>query len=263
MKRSADLPADFVRSLCDQQKHRVKSIEDRIEQSWKALDIVLSVNVINGIAGPVPPPPMSQESERLLQDMAANAKHLANALGVGKTEETSQFDIDRNNIWDAVRRNGVAVVLSFIDTQLVTNIEKFFSGLVVSYITMFNKGQRTALPADKIFANDAGLKALHTRFYDLRDKWYAHVVREDGRHALRYRVDEQGAITIDKKGEQITPEHHLSEFVNLFNCAYHVASFIDKDLDEKVAALMKTLTQPQKDILCRHWNRANNSAELG
>ena len=105
--------------------------------------------------------------------MAANVEHLAQALGIGKTEEMSQLDIDRNNIWDAVRRNGVAMVLSFIDVQIVANIEKFFAGLVVAYVTMFNKGQRAALPADKIFANDAGLKALHTRFYDLRDKWYA------------------------------------------------------------------------------------------
>ena len=263
MKKSLKLPADFAKSLDKKQERTVKLIEDRIEQRWKALDIILSLNVINSIAGPVPPPSMLQKSEQLLQDMAQNAKHLAHALGVGKTEEMSQFDIDRKNIWDAVRRNGVAVVLSFIDTQLITNIEKFFGGLVVAYITMFNEGQRAALPVDKVFANNAGIKALHTRLYDLRDDWYAHVGREDGRHALAYRVDECDKITIDKNGEQTTPEYHLSEFVNLFKCTNHISFFIDKDIDEKIAKLMETLTDHQRDILCRHWNRGNSSAELG
>ncbi len=46
MKKSLNLPTDFVKSLDIKQKNLVKSIEDRIEQSWKALDIILSLNVI-------------------------------------------------------------------------------------------------------------------------------------------------------------------------------------------------------------------------
>ena len=254
------LPADVINSLTKDQKHRIKTIEDRIEQSWKAQDIILSVNVINGIAGPASPPPMSEECERLLEDMAASVKHLGNALGVCSAEEMLQFDIDRNNIWSAVRRYGVATVLLFVNAQLVTNIEKFFSGVVVDYVTMFNKGQRAALPADKIFANNLNIKALHTRFYELRNEWYAHVERQDGRHILRYRVDKSNEIIIDKIGERVAPEYHLSEFANLYKCANHVLLFIDKDLDEKIAELMKTLTAPQKDILRRHWNGGNGSA---
>ncbi|HYD70562.1 hypothetical protein [Azospirillum sp.] len=257
MKKPLRLSDDFMKSLNKQQSHRIISIEDRIEQSWKAIDIMLSLNVINGISGSAPPPPMSQKSKQILQDMDASAKHLAEALGAGKAGAMSQFDIDRNNIWDAVRRNGIATVLSFIDVQLVTNIEKFFAGLVVSYITMFNHGQRTALPADKIFANKTDLKELHKRFYDLRNKWYAHTELEEGRHILKYRVDEEGKITIYKMGEQITPEYHLSESFNLFKCTGQVSLFIDKDLDEKISALMETLTVTQKDILVHHWNHEN------
>ena len=54
-----------------------------------------------------------------------------------------------------------------------------------------------------------------------------NIEREDGRHTLRYRVDERGEIEFDKNGEQITPEYHLSEFVNLFKCTNQVAIFID------------------------------------
>ncbi|WP_146255408.1 hypothetical protein [Azospirillum sp. TSA6c] len=257
MKKTLKLPDDFLNALSNEQKFKIKAIEDRIEQKWKTLDIILSLNVINGIAGPVTPPPMPERSKELLEDIEENIKKLSQALGIGKTEEISQLDIDRKNIWDAVNRYGIAVVLTFIDSQIVTNIEKFFAGLVVAYITMFNSGQRAQLPANKIFAGDADLQALHKRFYDLRDEWYAHVGRNDGRHNLKYRIDESGKIFIDKSGEQITPEYHLSEFSNLFKCAIRVSSFIETDIDERVSDIMSSLDGNQKDILSEHWSREN------
>lgn len=249
MEKSLSLPNEFLNGMNPTQKDCVKIVEDRIEQRYKAIDLILSLNVINGIVGKNPDE-LTDAQRQILEDGAPFMEELHRAICKG---EETQLDKDRRAIWDMVRRGGVAYVLTFVDSQIVTNIEKFFVGLVITYVAMFTSGRREPLKVSDVFVEGSSEETLHQYFFNLRNTWYAHNTRPDGRHRLKYSVDQSGALIFDKNGEQITPEYHNTQFKNLFICVMHTMDFIEKDIDARVQSFMGTLSMAQRDTLCQHW----------
>lgn len=254
MERYMELPECFIESLDKKQKNKLKAIEDRIEQKWMAYTIIMSLNVIDSIISPQPPPNIPPETLSELEDIS---KELAKALPVDIMRK-SPLDVIRENIWSAVNQIGVIGVLSFVDSQIVLNIEKFFSGLVVSYVAMFNKGERAALPADKIFSKNEPLKIKHERLCDLRNKWYGHVELKNGRHSIRYKLNENRDIIFNTASHS-SPEYHSDEYKNLRACTAFVHNYICLDIDAKINELLNEMTEVQKGILQRYWDSKQNT----
>ena len=221
---------------------RVKSLEDRIEQSYQVHQLMQSLMGIAEIieTEPAPqctaqmPPEISEIFTILLKD----------------APPPTQLDIDREVIWGMASRLGKQSVLGFLSPNLWQSLEVLFSGIVVSYIQMFTGGDgRSKLDHSQVFKGDDDLKDAHAKFDTLRNKQYAHKEFEGDRHQLSYFVTNMEDIAIDVDGVQHTNHYHLTLHTDLLKCLVKVSSYLKQDIKDRSENLINNLTEDQKLIL--------------
>jgi len=234
---------DFVGDLIFQK--RVKSLEDRIEQSYQVYQLRQSLLAIAEI---IEPDHFSDRSIPLNSDLLACIKEI-----LKDAPPPTQVDKDRDAISEMVRRSGKLYVLAFLSPKMWQSLEVLFSGIVVSYIQMFSGGDsRSMLDHSRVFKDNEGLKAAHDKFSILRNKQYAHKELEHDRHQISYFVDDQGAIAINLNGAQHSKEYHLDSCTDLLRCLAEVSSYLKQDIEKRSENLIKNLTENQKLFLLDH-----------
>ena len=221
---------------------RIKSLEDRIEQSYQAHQLMQSLLAISEIIETNPAPkrtlPMSPDPLAILEEICKDAP------------PPTQLDKDRDAIWEMARRSGKQYVLAFLSPKLWQSLEVLFSGIVVSYIQMFTGGDgRSKLDHSHVFKGNDDLKVAHEKFDSLRNKQYAHKEFEDDRHQLSYFADNQGVIAIDVDGVQHSKHYHLALCPDLLRCLAKVSSYLKQDIKERGKNLIEKLTEDQKLVL--------------
>lgn len=220
-------------------QRRIKSLEDRIEQSYQVHKLRQSLLAITEI---IEPNPFPRRSLPLNPDLLACFEEV-----LKNAPPPTQVDKDRDAIWEMVQRSGKIYVLAFLSPKLWQSLEVLFSGIVVSYIQMFSGGDsRSMLEYSRVFKNNEGLKAAHEKFSILRNKQYAHKEFEHDRHQISYFVDDQGAIAIDVDGAQHSKDYHLDLCTDLLQCLAGVSSYLKQDIKERSNNLIENLTENQK-----------------
>lgn len=126
---------------------RIKSLEDRIEQSYKVDQLRQSLLAIAEIIEPNPAP---VRTPTLTPDLLACLEGI-----IKDAPPPTQIDKDRDAIWEMARRSGKLYVLGFLSPKLWQSLEVLFSGIVVSYIQMFAGGDsRSMLDYSRVFKNN-------------------------------------------------------------------------------------------------------------
>jgi hypothetical protein len=221
---------------------KIKSLEDRIEQSYQVHQLRQSLLAIAEI---IESPPVPERNLPIHPDLLACFDEI-----LKDAPPPTQLDKDRDAIWEMVRRSGKLYVLAFLSHKLWQSLEVLFTGIVVSYIQMFSGGDsRSMLDYSRVFKDNAALKAAHEKFGTLRNKQYAHKEFEDDRHQISYFVDNQGAIAIDANGAQHTKHYHISLCKDLLQCLAGVSSYLKQDIKERSEGLINNLTENQKLFL--------------
>lgn len=240
---------DFVSDKSLQRK--IKSLEDRIEQSYQVHQLRQSLLAIAEIIEPNPVPmstlPMSPDLDASIEEILKDAP------------KRKPHDKDRDAIWEMVRRCGKDYVLAFLSPKLKQSLEDLFSGIVVSYIQMFAGGDgRSKLDYSCVFKGNDDLKVAHEKFDDLRNKQYAHKEFEDDRHQISYFVNDQGVIAINVDGVQRTRHHHRAGCTDLLQCLAKVSSYLEQDIKERSENLIEKLTDNQKRVLLNSYKTDMN-----
>lgn len=224
---------------------RIKSLEDRIEQSYKVDQLRQSLLAIAEIIEPNPAP---VRTPTLTPDLLACLEGI-----IKDAPPPTQIDKDRDAIWEMARRSGKLYVLGFLSPKLWQSLEVLFSGIVVSYIQMFTGGDsRSMLDYSRVFKNNEYLKTAHGKFVTLRNKQYAHKEFEDDRHQISYFVDEQDAIAINVNGVQRSKDYHLALCSDLLRCLASLSSYLKQDIKESSDSLINSLTENQKLFLLEY-----------
>jgi len=217
-------------------------MEDRIEQSYQVHQLMQSLLAIAEIIEAKPAPKLALP---LPPDILDGFKDILKDI-----PPPTQFDKDRDAIWEMARRSGKEYVLAFLSPKLWQSLEVLFSGIVVSYIQMFNGGDgRSKLDHSHVFKGNDNLKAAHEKFDSLRNKQYAHKDFEDDRHQLSYFIENQDVIAIDVDGVQHIKHYHFTLCTDLLRCLAKVSSYLKQDIKERGESLIEILTEEQKLIL--------------
>lgn len=230
-------------------QEKIKSLEDRIEQSYQVHQLMQSLQAIAEIIEPHPAP---KQKFPMPPDIPASFEEI-----LKDAPPPTQLDMDREAIWGMVRRSGKMYVLAFLSPKLWQSLEVLFSGIVVGYIQMFAGGDgRSKLDHLRVFKGNEDLKLAHEKFDNLRNKQYAHKELEHDRHQVSYFVDNQGVIAIDIDGVQHTRHYHLALTMDLLRCLAEVSSYLKQDIKERSENLIKELKKPQKLVLIEYANPA-------
>lgn len=231
----------------------LKTLEDRIEQSYLIHDLNQSLAAITELIKPNPEPlnlspELQQEMNELLRDMEPLLQDLP---------LPTQLDIDRDTIWSMASRHGKSFVLMHISPHLMMSLEMLFAGTVVSYIRMFNNSkERAKLDYKQVFSSNDELKNIHQNIMSLRNKQYAHIELSDGRHHIGYQVDKNGNITFDVNGPQNSRHYHLKMCNDLRECLFQVTAYLRADISKRSDKIIGNLSDSQKDYLRTHVRRS-------
>jgi adenine-specific DNA glycosylase len=236
-------PKDHQAFVGDKSLQReIKSLEDRIEQRYQAHQLMQSLleiaNLIETKSAPKRTSPIPPDLLAAFNDINKEAP------------SPTQFDKDRDAIWEMVRRSGKQYVLAFLSPKLWLSLEVLFSGIVVSYIQMFaGSDGRSKLEHSNVFKNNSDLKVAHEKLNMLRNKQYAHKEFEDDRHQLSYFVDNQDVITIDVNGVQHAKHYHHELCKDFLRCLGAVISYLEQDIRKREVRLIEKLSKDQKLVL--------------
>lgn len=233
---------------------RLSRVEDRIEQKYKAKDILCCLHSIHKFFDKEKESKY-QLSENIKKDFQNIFEELNKNNEISNAEPLSQVHADRDTIHEIVERIGTAATLLFVDTQLVVNIEKFFSGLVLSYMTIFcSTKSRSRIDATEVF-NDREIE-YHKEFETLRNTWYAHTEDEAGRHELTYIVSE-GNIKFKENIYQSQPEYYTTYYNKLYICTEKLVLYIENDIKKQISKLEQNLSEQEVNKLIDNYNQKN------
>ncbi len=220
--------------------NKIKTIEDRIEQKYQALDIQSSLLAINEI---ISDPPKPKKESQLTPELLALLSELPK-----ESPPHSQLDIDRDHIWDMIRRHGKLYVLGFTSSRLILSLESLFSGLVISYMKIFSPAGRAQIEYTKAFSDKKDLKIIHEKIKELRNTHYAHQENEDWRHTLHY-FNENENLIIDTNAPHHSPQFHVNLLDDMLKCVNTLIIFVEGDINSKWNDLVKSLTAEQRAFL--------------
>ncbi|WP_186055036.1 hypothetical protein [Burkholderia gladioli] len=227
---------------------RLKTLEDRIEQSYQVHQLTQTlieiVEIIGHRQSPARPAEVPQEIMDTLRQFVQNTT---------VPEHMRQLNADRDAISDMVRRNGKGYVLGLLSHRLRLGLEVLFAGLVVSYIQMFEGADgRSKIDKRKFFKGNNEIENAHETFDMLRNKQYAHKELAFDRHRICYTVDGSGQIAIDPNAPQMTREYHLESSGDLLRLLKALHIHLSEEIKDRSAAILERLSDEQKHVLLEH-----------
>lgn len=232
---------------------QIKTIEDRIEQSYQVHQMTQSLTAIVDIIEPerLAPLPRSEVPQEMPPELLDSMRILLQDAVV--PEHLRQLNIDRDAITEMVKRGGQRYVLGLLSHRMLSSLEVLFAGVVIGYIQMFEGADgRSKIDKKRFFNGDDELERAHQKFDVLRNKQYAHKEFEFDRHQIRYAVDNSGAIAIDLGAPHEAKHFHLNSSVELLRLLRAVEIHLSKEINERSVALVKRLTDEQKRVLLDH-----------
>lgn len=235
--------------LSQQTKKIIKDLEDRIEQKYKALDILCCLKTIHECN---PEDKNYQyQPDTNMEEMAQICEQLNNNQEFCAKKQSRENYSDFDTLHEIKARLGTATTLFFINSQLVINMEKFFSGLLLSYMTIFDKNSKR-LPVDSNLIFTKEEKEYHDSIHRLRDKWYAHTENRNGRHQLTYLVSEN-KIKFNENGIHKQPEYYVKSYKTLYLCTNKLYQYLTKDISERTYKLEQNLPKEDAAKLIEHY----------
>lgn len=242
-------PKDHPALVSDKRlQAKLKTLEDRIEQSYQVHQLMQSLTAIVEIVTQRPAPARSIE---VSQEVMDTLRKFVQETSV--PEHMRQLNADRDAIADMVNRNGKGYVLGLLSHRLRFGLEVLFGGIVIGYIQMFEGADgRSKIDKKKFFKGSDRIAKAHEMFDMLRNKQYAHKELDFDRHRICYTVDGSGQIAIDSGTPQMTRDYHIESSGDLLRLLMALAAHLSEEINERSAALVEGLSDEQKHVLLEH-----------
>ncbi|CAI3947732.1 unnamed protein product [Commensalibacter communis] len=237
--------------LSQQTRKKIKDIEDRVEQKYKAIDIKSCLITIDRFCDKKDSHEELSENVTI-EDWLVEYKAFKEKQGSCLEKPSDNFFTNRDKIHEIKQQFGTATTLFFVDTQLVVNIEKFFSGLLLSYMTIFDKNsKRLEVDSTLVFTETEDQKT-HQSFHRLRDKWYAHTEINSKKNSLVYQILND-KIKFHEDKFHVQDEYFANNYKKLYSCTTKLLKYIENDICKRISKLEKNLPEKDKTILKEYY----------